>query len=90
MKSQLFTCLGKIRLTTHREAEKALFANEEKRHVDKGEMRTYRCPNCGGFHNGHLEPWSRKAEHGYRRGVMYFGVGGTLIKFTIGERIIES
>jgi hypothetical protein len=90
MKSQSFTCLRKIRFATRREAEKTRFAHEETRHVDKGEMRTYRCQNCGGFHNGHAEQRSRNAERGYLSGVTYFGVGGLQVKFTIGERLIES
>ncbi|HTC63845.1 MAG TPA: hypothetical protein VK709_13455 [Candidatus Saccharimonadales bacterium] len=78
-----------LRFATRQVAEKHRIAHEDTRPVDKGEMRTYRCPNCGGFHNGHSEPRSPKADHGYRRGVVYFGVGGMQIKFTIGEHLIQ-
>jgi hypothetical protein len=89
MKSQAFTCLAKIRFATHREAELQRFAHEENRHVDKGEMRTYRCRHCGSFHNGHREPRSRKAELGY---LLQVGEDWhkTRVAFTIGDRLIES
>lgn len=90
MKTQSFTCPGKIRFATQQEAEKRRFAHEDTRPADKGEMRTYRCRNCGGFHNGHMEQRTRKAEQGYLSGVKYFGVGGPQVKFTIGDRLIES
>lgn len=88
LKSQSFTCARKIRFATQQEAEKQRFAHEEQRHVDKGELKTYRCRRCGGFHNGHLEPRSRKAEREYVAEVTYYG-RGLRVSFTIGDRLIE-
>src|ERR1700683_3367780 len=88
-RNQSYTCPGKIRFATYREAEKTRFAHEEMRRVDKGEMRTYRCRNCGGFHNGHLVSRSRKAERGYWLQISQ-GWHKTHIAFTFGDRLIES
>ena len=88
IRGQSNTCWRKIRFATHEEAEKVRFAHEERWHVDKGEMQTYRCRNCGGLHNGHLEPRSRKAERGYLDEVTYSG-NSLRVGFTIGERLID-
>jgi len=89
MKSNAFTCLGKIRFATRREAEKGRFAHEETRHVDKGEMRIYRCWHCGEFHNGHFERRSRKAERSYSLQVRQ-DWHKARVAFTIGDRLIDS
>lgn len=56
-------CKDKIRFSEKQDAERARFSHEETHQVDKGELRTYRCHECGDFHNGHRSPPSRAAEH---------------------------
>jgi hypothetical protein len=89
MKSNAFTCRSKVRFATQREAERVRLLHEETIHVDKGEMTTYRCANCNGFHNGHGEPRSRKAERAYLLQVKQ-NWNKAFVAFTIGGRLIES
>lgn len=54
-------CHEKIRFESFAAAETARLQHEQVYRVDKGELATYRCPRCGGFHNGHTQQPSSAA-----------------------------
>lgn len=48
------SCEGKARHATIEHARFALFLSRKTGHFS-GMMHSYRCSNCGGFHNGYVK-----------------------------------
>ena len=80
-------CHQKIRFASFAIAEAERLRHEETYAADKGELCTYQCPRCGGFHNGHPEMPSRAADRAVAQSSWWgFNHRPTM---TLGERVLQ-